>query len=135
MTAWAGSAEARGREDGQRESGAMRGGLECMRRRTQARVDRRAAGERRRDDVTDAGGDARTSGEDGHERTRVMIYGGVRTTRMAYGRRGKEKLYAQDAERTGGAGVRGGDGGAQRGGRWGGVAWSRRWSRSARRAR
>ena len=76
----------------------MRDGLEFMRLLTQAHLDLRAAREQPRHDVTDAGGNARTSCEDGHERTRVMIYGPVRTTRIAYRRRGKENLYPQDAE-------------------------------------
>ena len=36
--------------------------------------------------------------EDGHERTRIMIYGPVVTSRIAYRRRGKENLYPQDGE-------------------------------------
>lgn len=98
MIAWAGSAEALALEHGQLESRAMRDGLEFMRLLTQAHLDLRAAREQPRHDVTDADGDARTSCEDGHERTRVMIYGPVRTTRIAYRRRGKENLYPQDAE-------------------------------------
>ena len=98
MIAWAGSAEALALDNGQLESRAMRDGLEFMRLLTQAHLDLRAAREQPRHDVTDAGGDARTSCEDGHERTRVMIYGPVRTTRIAYRRRGKENLYPQDAE-------------------------------------
>src|SRR6266853_1992547 len=58
----------------------------------------RAAREQRRDDVTGAGGDARTICEDGHERVRVMIYGPVTTSRIAYRKKGKENLYPQDAE-------------------------------------
>jgi len=98
MIAWAGSPEALALDNGQLESRAMRDGLEFMRLLTQAHLDLRAAREQPRHDVTDAGGDARTSCEDGHERTRVMIYGPVRTTRIAYRRRGKENLYPQDAE-------------------------------------
>jgi len=98
MIAWAGSPEALALDNGQLESRAMRDGLEFMRLLTQAHLDLRAAREQPRHDVTDAGGNARTSSEDGHERTRVMIYGPVRTTRIAYRRRGKENLYPQDAE-------------------------------------
>ncbi|MGH3199737.1 MAG: ISKra4 family transposase, partial [Streptosporangiaceae bacterium] len=65
---------------------------------TQAHLDLRAAREQRRDDVTDADGDTRTTCEDGHERTRVMIYGPVTTSRIAYRKRGKENLCPQDAE-------------------------------------
>ena len=69
-----------------------------MRLVTQGHLDLRAAREQRRDDVTNAGGDARTTCEDGHERTRVMIYGPVATSRIAYRKKGKENLYPQDAE-------------------------------------
>jgi hypothetical protein len=88
MIAWAGSPEALTLDNGQLESRAMRDGLEFMRPLTQAHLDLRAAREQPRHDVVDAGGDARTSCEDGHGRTRVMIYGPVRTTRIAYRRRG-----------------------------------------------
>ena len=76
----------------------MRAGFEFMRLVTQGHLDLRAAREQRRDDVTDVGGDARTTCEDGHERTRVMIYGPVATSRIAYRKKGKENLYPQDAE-------------------------------------
>lgn len=98
MIAWAGSPEALALDNGRLESRVMRDGLEFMRLLTQAHLDLRGAREQPRTDVTDAGGDARTRCEDGHERTRVMIYGRVRTTRIAYRRRGKENLYPQDAE-------------------------------------
>ena len=58
----------------------------------------RAAREQRRDDVADADGDARATAEDGQEHTRVMIFGPVRTSRIAYRRRGKANLYPQDAD-------------------------------------
>ena len=40
----------------------------------------------------------RATAEAGQEHTRVMVYGPVRTSRIAYRRRGKENLYPQDAE-------------------------------------
>ena len=58
----------------------------------------RAAREQRRSDVTGADGKVRVTAEDGQEHTRVMIYGPVRTSRIAYRRRGKENLYPPDAE-------------------------------------
>jgi hypothetical protein len=76
----------------------MKAGFEFMRLLTQAHLDLRAAREQRRDDVTGADGDARTTCEDGHQRTRVMIYGPVTTSRIAYRKPGKENLYPQDAE-------------------------------------
>ncbi len=98
MIAWARSPAALALDNGQLESRAMRDGLEFMRLLTQAHLDLRAVRGQPRHDVVDASGDARTTCEDGHERTRVMIYGPVRTTRIAYRRRGKENLYPQDAE-------------------------------------
>ncbi len=98
MIAWARSPEALALDNGQLESRAMRDGLEFMRLLTQAHLDLRAAREQPRHDVTDSDGDARTTWEDGHERTRVMIYGPVCTTRIAYRKRGKVNLYPQDAE-------------------------------------
>jgi hypothetical protein len=98
MIAWAGSEQSLALEHEQLESETMKGGFEFMRLLTQAHLDLRAAREQRRDDVTDADGDARTICEDGHERVRVMIYGPVTTSRIAYRKKGKENLYPQDAE-------------------------------------
>ena len=86
--------------------------------------------------MRDADGDLRVTAEDGQEHTRVMIFGPVRTSRIAYRKRGKENLYPQDAElnwaavhsllgrggEAGGEGVRdravrAGGGAGQRGGR------------------
>src|SRR5271157_4148463 len=98
MIAWAGSEQSLALEHEQLESETMKAGFEFMRLLTQAHLDLRAAREQRRDDVTDADGDARTTCEDGHQRTRVMIYGPVTTSRIAYRKSGKENLYPQDAE-------------------------------------
>jgi hypothetical protein len=78
--------------------GPMRDGMELMRLLVQAHLDLRSLREARRDDVTDAAGDVRRTCEDGQERGRVMIFGDVRTSRIAYRKRGKENLYPQDAE-------------------------------------
>jgi len=98
MIGWARSEQALSLEHGELESKAITDGMEFMRLLTQAHLDLRAAREQRRTDVADADGDVRMTCEEGHERTRVMIYGPVRTTRIAYRRRGKENLYPQDAE-------------------------------------
>lgn len=98
VIAWAGSEQALGLEHEGLEKQAMQAGFEFMRLLTQAHLDLRTAREQRRADVVDADGDARVTCEDGHERTRVMIYGPVRTSRIAYRRQGKENLYPQDAE-------------------------------------
>ncbi len=97
MIAWAGSGQALALEHEQLESESMQAGFEFIRLLTQAHLDLRAAREQRRDDVTDADGDTRATREDGHERTRVMIYGPVVTSRIAYRKKGKENLYPQDA--------------------------------------
>jgi len=98
VIAWAGSEQSLALEHEQLEKQAMDAGFEFMRLLTQAHLDLRAAREQRRGDVTDADGDVRATCEDGHERTRVMIYGPVRTSRIAYRKKGKENLYPQDAE-------------------------------------
>ncbi|MGH3289767.1 MAG: hypothetical protein ACRDPD_34665 [Streptosporangiaceae bacterium] len=98
VIAWAGSGQALALEHERLEKQTMEAGFEFMRLVTQAHLDLRAAREQRRDDVTGADGDARTTCEDGHGRTRVMIYGPVTTSRIAYRRRGRENLYPQDAE-------------------------------------
>jgi hypothetical protein len=98
MIAWAGSEQSLALEHEQLESETMKAGFEFMRLLTQAHLDLRTAREQRRADVVDADGDVRVTCEDGHERTRVMIYGPVRTSRIAYRKKGKENLYPQDAE-------------------------------------
>ncbi len=98
VIAWAGSEQALGLEHEELEKQAMQAGFEFMRLLTQAHLDLRTAREQRRADVADADGDVRVTCEDGHERTRVMIYGPVRTSRIAYRKQGKENLYPQDAE-------------------------------------
>jgi hypothetical protein len=72
--------------------------MELMRLLAQAHLDLRAPREQRRDDVRDADGHLRRTAEGGQERTRVMIFGPVRTSRTAYRRKGKENLCPQDAE-------------------------------------
>ena len=98
VIAWTGSEQALGLEHEELQKQAMQAGFESMRLLTQAHLDLRTAREQRRADVADADGDVRVTCEDGHERTRVMIYGPVRTSRIAYRKQGKENLYPQDAE-------------------------------------
>jgi len=98
MISWAKSAEALALEHDQLEEKAMADGLELMRLLAEAHLALRAAREQRRGDVRDADGDPRTVAEDGQEHTRIMIFGPVGTSRIAYRRRGKENLYPQDAE-------------------------------------
>ena len=98
MISWGKSDDALALEHDQLESRTLAGGFEAMRIFTEAHLGLRAARESRRADVTDADGDARTTAEDGQEHTRVMLYGPVRTSRIAYKRYRKPNLYPQDAD-------------------------------------
>ena len=99
MIGWARSEEALTLEHGALEERAMADGMEeLMRLLAQAHLDLRALREQRRDDVRDADGHLRRTAEGGQERTRVMIFGPVGTSRTAYRRKGKENLCPQDAE-------------------------------------
>lgn len=89
MISWARSDEALGLEHHELEERAVAGGLELMRLLAQAHLDLRALREQRRADVTDADGDVRRTAEDGQEHSRIMIFGPVRTSRIAYRKRGR----------------------------------------------
>ena len=97
MISWAKSDDALTLAHDQLESRTLAGGFEAMRIFTEAHMDLRAARESRRAGVVDADGDARTTAEDGQEHTRIMVYGPVRTCRIAYKRHRKPNLYPQDA--------------------------------------
>jgi hypothetical protein len=86
MISWAKSGEALALEHDQLESRTLTEGSGVMRIFTEACLGLRAAREQRRTDVSDAGGDVRVSTEDGQEHTRMMVYGPVRTSRIAYKR-------------------------------------------------
>ena len=98
MISWGKSDDALALEHDQLESRALAGGFEAMRIFTEAHLELRTARECRRADVADADGDARMTAEDGQEHTRIMVYGPVRTSRIAYKRYRKPNLYPQDAE-------------------------------------
>ena len=98
MISWARSDAALGMEHVGLEEKTLADGFEVMRLLTEAPLAVRAARETRRTDVTDADGDARVTAEDGKEHTRTMVYGAVRTSRMAYRRYHKANLYPQDAD-------------------------------------
>jgi hypothetical protein len=98
MISWARSAEALALAHDRLEEKTMTEGLELMRLLAESRLALRAAREQRRSDVRDADGDPRAVAEGGQGHTRVMIFGPVRTSRIAYRKRGKENLYPQDAE-------------------------------------
>ena len=98
MISWAKSGEALALEHDRLEEKAMTDGLELMRLVAESHMALRAAREQRRDDVAGADGGVRVTAEGGQEHTRVMIFGPVRTSRIAYRRRGEENLFPQDAE-------------------------------------
>jgi hypothetical protein len=98
MIAWARSAGALEAEHHVLEERGMSDAMELARLLTQAHLDLRALREQRRDDVTGADGDVRRTAEDGQERGRVMIFGEVTASRIAYRKKGKPNLYPQDAE-------------------------------------
>ena len=98
MIAWARSEDALAAEHHVLEERGMRDAMEMARLLAQAHLDLRALREGRRDDVIDSDGDRRVTCEDGQERGRVMIFGDVTTSRIAYRKRGKENLYPQDGE-------------------------------------
>lgn len=98
MISWARSDEALALEHDALEERAMSDGLELMRLLAEAHLGLRALREQRRDDVRDAEGDLRRIAEDGQQHARIMIFGLVRTSRIAYRKRGKPNLYPQDAE-------------------------------------
>jgi hypothetical protein len=98
MIGWARSGEALALEHGELEERTLTEGFEVMRLFTEAHMAVRTLREERRADVADADGDARVSAEAGQEHTRIMVYGPVRTSRIAYKRHRKPNLYPQDAD-------------------------------------
>jgi hypothetical protein len=98
MIGWARSEEALALEHDQFEGKTLAGGFEVMRLFTEAHMAVRTAREQRRADVLDADGDRRTSAETGQEHTRIMVYGPVRTSRIAYQRHHRPNLSPQDQE-------------------------------------
>jgi hypothetical protein len=98
VIAWARSPGAAGLDHHVLEETALREGMELTRLLTQAHLDLRALREQRRDDVTDCDGDVRGTAEPGRARGRVMVFGEVTTSRIAYRKRGKPDLYPQDGE-------------------------------------
>jgi hypothetical protein len=103
MIAWAGSDEAHALGHAALEERAWVDALEGSRLLTQGHLDQRARAEQRRDDVRDADGQHRNTVEAGHDRRRIMIFGEVETSRLAYRADGKDNLYPQDAELAWGA--------------------------------
>jgi hypothetical protein len=98
MIAWGRGQEAQALEHDRLEERVLADGYEVMRLHTEAIMGVRTARETRRDDVADADGAPRVTVEDGKAHTRTMIYGPVRTSRMAYRRHHKPNLYPQDRD-------------------------------------
>ena len=96
MIGWGRSAEALGLEHDAVEERVLALGFEAMRLLTEGHMALRTAQEPRREDVVDADGDARVTVEEDKSHTRTMLYGRVRTARMAYRRYHKPNLYPQD---------------------------------------
>jgi hypothetical protein len=98
MISWARSGEALRSDHYVLEERGMRDCMDLVRELVQAHMDLRELREEPRDDVADADGDPHGTREAGQERTRVMIFGEVDTSRIACRRKGKPNLYPQDAE-------------------------------------
>jgi hypothetical protein len=98
MIGWGRSQDAAGLEHDAVEEQVLAQGFEAMRLFTEAHMAVRTARETRREDVVDAEGDARVTVEQNKTHTRTMLYGPVRTTRMAYRRYHKPNLYPQDRQ-------------------------------------
>ncbi len=98
MIAWARTGPALAMEHAPLEEHALAEGLEAVRLLTEAHMKVRAAREQRRSDVLDADGRSRVTAETGQEHTRMMLFGPVRTSRIAYRRYHAENLYPQDAQ-------------------------------------
>jgi hypothetical protein len=98
MIAWGRGDQALGLEHAPLEDRVLADGQEMMRLFTQAHLDLRTAREARRQDVVDADGHARVTVEDGQGHNRVMVYGTVRTNRLAYKRYHKANLYPADRD-------------------------------------
>ncbi len=98
MIGWGRSQEALDFEHEAVEEQVLARGFEAMRLFTEAHMAVRTARETRREDVVDAEGDRRVTVEGNKTHTRTMLYGPVRTTRMAYRRYHKPNLYPQDRQ-------------------------------------
>jgi len=95
MISWAKSGEALALEHDRLEERALADGFELMRLLAGAHLALRAAREPRRGDVTGADGGVHAVAGDGQEHTRVMIFGPVRTSRIACRKRGRENLWTR----------------------------------------
>jgi hypothetical protein len=97
MIAWARSEPSLAMQHAPLEEHALAEGYKAVQLLTEAHMKIRATREQRRSDVLDAEGRTRVSVEAGQDHTRMMLFGPVRTSRMAYRRYHGENLYPQDA--------------------------------------
>jgi len=98
MIAWARTDAALAMQNAPLEERALAEGFEATRLLTEAHMMVRAAREQRRTDVIDADARARVTTAAGQKHTRTMLFGPVRTSRIAYRRHHDENLYPQDAD-------------------------------------
>jgi hypothetical protein len=98
MIAWGRGESALAMEHAPLEEHALAEGYKAIQLFTEAHMKVRAAREQRRTDVVDADGRTRVTIETGQNHTRMMLFGPVRTSRMAYRRYHAENLYPQDAQ-------------------------------------
>ena len=98
MIAWARTDAALSMQNAPLEEQALAQGFEATRLLTEAHMMVRAAREQRRTDVIDADARARVTTATAQEHTRTMLFGPVRTSRIAYRRHHDENLYPQDAD-------------------------------------
>jgi hypothetical protein len=98
MIAWARAEPSLAMQNAPLEEHALAEGYKAVQLLTEAHMKVRAAREQRRTDVVDAGGRTRVTVAEGQDHTRMMLFGPVRTSRMAYRRHHGENLYPQDGD-------------------------------------
>ena len=98
MIVWARSEPSLAMENAPLEEHALAEGYKAIRLLTEAHMKVRTAREQRRSDVVDADGRTRVTVAAGQDHTRMMLFGPVRTSRMAYRRYHGENLYPQDRD-------------------------------------
>jgi hypothetical protein len=98
MIGWARSEASLAMENAPLEEHALAEGYKAVQLITEAHLKVRTAREPRRNDVVDADGRTRVTIEAGQDHTRMMLFGPVHTSRMAYRRYHADNLYPQDAE-------------------------------------
>jgi hypothetical protein len=98
MIAWARGEPSLAMRNAPLEEHALAEGYKAVQLLTEAHMRVRAVREQRRSDVVDAEGRSRVTVAQGQDHTRMMLFGPVRTSRMAYRRHQGENLYPQDAD-------------------------------------